>query len=362
MMRLFESAARPLLFMLDPERAHALSIAALKSGAALCASQEATPRLARSIAGLQFPNPIGMAAGYDKNAEVPDALLRLGFGFVECGTVTPRAQEGNAKPRLFRLVEQRAVINRLGFNNEGHAAALRRLSTRAGGGIVGVNIGANRDSPDRITDYEAGVRVFAPVASYLTVNISSPNTSGLRDLQAHGSLDELLARSLKARDESASTIGRSVPIFLKISPDLSETELADIAQVVLQTQLDGLIISNTTIARTGLVGSYAQEEGGLSGTPLFERSTTVLAKMRRLVGPTLPLIGVGGVNSVDTALEKMRAGADLIQLYTGMIYEGPGLAARIVRGMDAYAKRHGLKSISEIRDSHLKRWADRAIT
>lgn len=360
-MHLIDLAARPLLFALDPERAHALSIAALRSCIPICAPAPASPRLERAVAGLHFPNPVGMAAGYDKNAEVPDALLRLGFGFAECGTVTPRPQQGNPKPRLFRLAEQGAVINRLGFNNEGHEAALRRLSRRGGRGIVGVNIGANRDSADRIADYEAGVRAFASVASYLTVNISSPNTVGLRTLQARGSLAELLVRALGARDAKAAEAGRKVPVFLKIAPDLSEADLADIAEETLEKRLDGLIISNTTIARTGVAGPAVREEGGLSGVPLFERSTIVLAKMRRLVGPALPIIGAGGVHSTETALEKIRAGADLVQLYTGMIYEGPGLAGRIVRGLDTYAKQQGLKSIAEIRDAHLDRWADRPL-
>lgn len=360
-MNLIDLAARPLLFALDPERAHALSIAALKSGIPVCAPTSPSPRLERTIAGLRFPNPVGMAAGYDKNAEVPDALLRLGFGFAECGTVTPRPQQGNPKPRLFRLAEQRAVINRLGFNNEGHEAVLRRLSRRGGRGIVGVNIGANWDSADRIADYEVGVHTFAAVASYLTVNISSPNTAGLRALQARENLAELLVRVLGACDRKAAEIGRKIPVFLKIAPDLLEAELADIAEVALEKRLDGLIVSNTTIARPGVTGSAAREEGGLSGAPLFERSTIVLAKMRRLVGPALPIIGVGGVHSTETALEKMRAGADLVQLYTGLIYEGPGLAGRIVRGLDAYAERQGLKSIAEIRDAHLNRWADRPL-
>lgn len=350
--------SRPFLFTLDPERAHGLSIAALRSGVPPCPSPRSTPGLAVEIAGLRFPNPLGMAAGFDKNAQVPDALLRLGFGFAECGTVTPKPQAGNPKPRIFRLTEDCAVINRLGFNNEGHEAALRRLSARAGrSGIVGVNIGANRDSADRMADYEEGVKTFAPVASYLTVNISSPNTAGLRALQDREALSELLERVMQARDEA----GRRVPVFLKIAPDLSQQGLTDIAHEVLDRKIDGLIVSNTTLARNGLRSADARETGGLSGAPLFERSTIVLAKMRRLVGPSLPIIGVGGVNSVETALEKMRAGADLVQLYTGLTYEGPGLAALIVKGLDAYVQAHGLNSIIELRDARLEEWAGRPL-
>ncbi|WP_309083447.1 quinone-dependent dihydroorotate dehydrogenase [Chelativorans sp.] len=362
MIRRLGGLAQPLLFAVDPERAHGLSIAALKSGIPLCPAIPAYPKLELTVAGLRFPNPLGMAAGYDKNAEVPDALLRLGFGFTECGTVTPMPQAGNPKPRIFRLMEDRAVINRLGFNNEGHARALTRLSARRGrAGVVGVNIGANKDSPDRIADYEQGVRAFAAVASYLTVNISSPNTAGLRALQERESLAELLLRVMEARDEQAERLGRRVPVFLKIAPDLSEEGLADIAAEVLEKKVDGLIVSNTTLSRTGLRHRAATETGGLSGAPLFTRSTIVLAKMRRLVGPALPIIGVGGVHSTETALEKIRAGADLVQLYTGMIFEGPGLPSRTVRGLNAYAEANGLCSIAEIRDSNLQHWADRPL-
>jgi dihydroorotate dehydrogenase len=299
-----------------------------------------------------------MAAGYDKNAEVPDALLKLGFGFAEVGTVTPLPQPGNARPRIFRLMEDRAVINRLGFNNEGHEPAFERLQARGGrGGIVGVNIGANKDSADRVADYVQGVRRFAGLASYLTVNISSPNTPGLRNMQAREALAELLARVIAARDEAASG-GRRVPVFLKIAPDLSEAELADIAGEALERRIDGVIVSNTTLARTDLMGNLHRDEtGGLSGRPLFRRSTAVLARMRRLVGKDMALIGVGGVDSTETALEKIRAGADLVQLYTGMVYAGPSLPGRIVGGLAAHCAREGLASIGELRDSGIERWA-----
>jgi dihydroorotate dehydrogenase len=363
----FDRVGRRLLFTLDPETAHGLSIAALKSGVPLCSPAKAGDRLRIRLAGIDFPNPLGMAAGYDKNAEVPDALLRLGFGFAEVGTVTPLPQPGNPRPRIFRLERERAVINRLGFNNEGHEKVLARLGRRRGDGVVGVNIGANKDSADRIADYELGVRSFAGVASYLTVNVSSPNTPGLRNLQGREMLAELLGRVMAARDATAalgeaSEAAAKVPVFLKIAPDLDETELDDIAAELAGKAVDGLIVSNTTIGRQGVEDSpRASETGGLSGRPLFRRSTVVLAKMRRLLGPDLPIIGVGGVDSAETAIEKIRAGADLVQLYTGMIYGGPALPARIVRGLDRFATAEGLKNLREIRDSHLARWAGEPI-
>lgn len=361
MMHFFKEIGRRTLFSFDPETAHGLSIAALKTGLAGRCNTPASPRLKTTVCGLEFPNPLGMAAGYDKNAEVPDALLGLGFGFAEVGTVTPRPQPGNPKPRIFRLSEDEAVINRLGFNNEGHDRAFARLSARAARpGIVGVNIGANKDSADRIGDYETGVRRFATLASYLTINISSPNTPGLRDMQAREALAELLGRTIAARDAVAS--GRKKPVFLKIAPDLHQGDLEDIAAEVEANGIDGIIVSNTTISRPTLKErAVAAETGGLSGKPLFELSTTVLARLRRLVGPKLALIGVGGVDTTDAALEKIRAGADLVQLYTGMIYAGPGLPGWIVDGMADYASREGLKSIGDIRDSAVDLWADRRL-
>jgi dihydroorotate dehydrogenase len=359
---LFSSIGRRGLFLFDPETAHGMSIAALKSGLLPACSVAADPRLAQEIAGLAFANPLGMAAGFDKNAEVPDAVLKLGFGFTEIGTVTPKAQDGNPKPRMFRLTEDTAVINRLGFNNEGHAAALARLSGRRGQGIVGVNIGANKDSTDRVDDYVQGIARFYSVASYFTANISSPNTPGLRDLQARESLAALLSAVLAERNAQAQKIGRQVPVFLKIAPDLTEEGLDDIAAEVLAHELDGLIVSNTTLSRDGLrSGAQVGEAGGLSGKPLFERSTAVLAKMRRRVGKTLPIIGVGGVSSAQTALEKIKAGADLVQLYSCMVYEGPGLPSRIVKGLSKLVDQAGVTSIRELRDVSVDRWADRAL-
>ncbi|MCJ8521663.1 dihydroorotate dehydrogenase [Pseudorhizobium tarimense] len=356
----FSDLVRQSLFLFDPETAHGMSIAALKSGFVPACSLKPDPRLAQTVAGLSFANPLGMAAGYDKNAEVPDALLRLGFGFTEVGTLTPRPQSGNPKPRIFRLTADRGVINRLGFNNEGHEAAHARLSARKNaGGIVGVNIGANKDSDDRIADYVAGIRRFAALASYFTVNISSPNTPGLRDLQARENLKALLDAVLAARALEVSRLGRPLPVFLKIAPDLPEEGLDDIAAEALAHDLNGLIVSNTTLSRAGLTETaQAGEAGGLSGVPLFRLSTAVLAKMRKRVGPALPIIGVGGVATAEDALEKIRAGADLVQLYSCMIYEGPSLPGRIVTGLSRLLDREGVASLRDLRDSRADQWAD----
>lgn len=358
-MSLIDRIGQQVLFSFDPETAHGLSITALRCGLPVATRPPRDERLKVGLCGLDFPNPLGMAAGYDKNAEVPDGLLSLGFGFAEVGTVTPLPQSGNPKPRIFRLTRDDAVINRLGFNNEGHDAAERRLAARkARAGIVGVNIGANKDSTDRIGDYEKGIARFAPLASYLTVNISSPNTPGLRSMQAREHLAELLSRVMTARTKAAA----QPPVFLKIAPDLVEAELEDIAAEVAENAVDGVIVSNTTIARPVLKStSHAAETGGLSGKPLFERSTAVLARMRKLLGPDRAIIGVGGVDSAETALEKIRAGADLVQLYTGMIYAGPSLPGRIVAGMAGLADREGLKSIRELRDSRLADWLAKPI-
>lgn len=345
-------------FRIDPETAHGLSITGLKTGLTPSCTRQADPRLALELAGLKFPNPLGLAAGYDKNADVPEAILRLGFGFTEIGTVTPRPQAGNPKPRLFRLVADQAVINRFGFNSEGHAAVLGHLRSLPSSTLVGVNIGANKDAADRIADYVAGIRTFYPVARYFTANISSPNTPGLRDLQARESLKALLDAVLAAREDEAGTSGRTVPVFLKIAPDLTEEGLDDIAAEVLASRLDGIIVSNTTLSRDGLTDQVtAREIGGLSGRPLFAKSTIVLAKMRKRLGPTFPIIGVGGIHSPETAAEKIRAGADLIQLYSAMVYEGPGLPARIVRGLSTLCDREKLRSIRDIRDTRLDYWA-----
>ncbi|RST87084.1 quinone-dependent dihydroorotate dehydrogenase [Aquibium carbonis] len=352
---LVEAIGRRALFAFDPETAHGLSIAALKTGVPLGCRPKADRRLETRVAGLTFPNPLGMAAGFDKNAEVPHALLGLGFGFAEVGTVTPRPQAGNPRPRIFRLTQDQAVINRLGFNNEGHDAAFARLTALpAGPGIVGVNIGTNKDADDRIADYESGVRRFASVASYLTVNISSPNTPGLRNLQGREQLAELLSRVAQARAASAKP---GIAIFLKIAPDLHEGDLDDVAAEVASHGIEGVIVSNTTLSRAGLTAAQRSETGGLSGRPLFSRSTAILARMRQRLGPDRVLIGVGGVDSAEAAAEKIRAGADLVQVYTGMIYAGPALPGRIVEGLSAILDREGATSPAALRDSRLSHWA-----
>ncbi|WP_136659848.1 quinone-dependent dihydroorotate dehydrogenase [Nitratireductor sp. XY-223] len=356
--------ARNALFALDPETAHRLSIKALKSGVLPGYATEPNPRLAVKAAGLHFKNPIGIGAGFDKNAEVPMEVLRLGFGFTEIGSVTPRPQQGNPRPRIFRLPADRAVINRLGFNNEGHATVLRRLRAITGQrpGPIGVNVGANKDSDDRIGDYATGISVFYDVADYFTVNVSSPNTPGLRDLQARETLTRLVNAVHEARTACQAAGKAGKPVFIKIAPDLTEEDLENIADVAGEHSADGLIVSNTTLSREGLgADRHLGEAGGLSGRPLFERSTIVLSKLRRLVGPDITLIGLGGVDSAETALEKIRAGADLVQLYTGFVYEGPGIVAKILSGLSRTIRREGAASISDLRDSRLEEWSERPI-
>jgi dihydroorotate dehydrogenase len=334
---------RPLLFALDPETAHGLALRALRRGL-LSVPPVAEPRLRRRLLGLDFPSPVGLAAGLDKNAEAVDGLLGLGFGFVEAGSVTPKPQPGNPRPRLFRLVADEALINRMSFNNEGHAAVHRRVAARARHGIVGINVGANKDSADRIADYAAGVTAFADAADYLTVNISSPNTPGLRDLQEKDAVTALLSAVIAARDAAP----RRVPILLKIAPDLDDDALAAICDAALGSGIDGMIVSNTTVARDGLRDSVlAKEAGGLSGRPLFARSTAMLAKVRRRVGDRLVLVGVGGVDSAETAFAKVAAGADLVQLYTGLIYRGPRLPVDIAEGLVRLLDRRGFKTIAD---------------
>ncbi|WP_025029795.1 quinone-dependent dihydroorotate dehydrogenase [Nitratireductor aquibiodomus] len=360
MKSLLDRIARQALFRMDSERAHNLAIMALKSRMPLARPPQTSKRLKTIVGGMVFPNPLGMAAGFDKNAEAADGLLQLGFGFVECGTVTPKPQEGNPKPRLFRLEEDSALINRMGFNNDGIVAVRERIRSRAGrGGIVGVNIGANKDSTDRIADYEAGVRAFGDIASYLAINISSPNTAGLRSLQDRANLAELLHRVIETRNEVARLRRAPIPLFLKIAPDLTDAALADIADEALGKRIDGLIVSNTTLSRAGVTSRLAHETGGLSGQPLFERSTVILAKMRLLVGPAMPIIGVGGVCSTETALEKIRAGADLVQMYSGLIFGGTCLPGKILEEMSAFAQRENLSSLRQLRDTRVDEWAAR---
>jgi dihydroorotate dehydrogenase len=307
-------------------------------------------KLAVRAFGLNFPNPIGMAAGFDKSAEVPDALLRLGFGFVEIGTVTPKPQGGNPRPRLFRLERDEAVINRMGFNNDGAEAALRRLAARANhGGIVGVNVGANKDSTDRVADYVKLIETFAPVASYFTVNVSSPNTPGLRNLQQSAALDELLAKVIDARERVRRNAGDS-PVLLKIAPDLSLSELDDVVHIARSRRVDGMIVANTTLARPSTLREQARtkEQGGLSGRPLFRLSTRMVAETYVRTEGAFPLIGVGGIDSGGAALTKIRAGASLIQLYSSLVYKGLGLVEDIKNDLASTLLRTGRDSLSEI--------------
>lgn len=330
---------RPFAFALDAETAHRATVTALSVAPAL-PLQEFAPELAQDVAGLRFPSPVGLAAGFDKDAEVPDAMLGLGFGFVEVGTITPRPQQGNQRPRLFRLKQDRAVINRMGFNNQGQAAALDRLKKRERRGIVGVNIGANKDSADRIADYAAGVTAMSPVADYLTVNISSPNTPGLRNLQAGGELVELLGAVREVRTPG-------IPIFLKVAPDLDVGDHERIVRAAIDSGIDALIVSNTTISRPSLKSSESGEAGGLSGRPLKELALEQLRKFRAASGGEIPLIGAGGIENADDAWERIVAGASLIQLYSAMVYEGPGIARRIAADLTKRLKREGLSNIAE---------------
>ncbi|MFQ5348173.1 MAG: quinone-dependent dihydroorotate dehydrogenase [Rhodothalassiaceae bacterium] len=338
---------RPLLFALPPEAAHALTLAALRPlNCCPPARERDHPALGIDLWGLHFSNPIGMAAGFDKNAKVPGALRALGFGFVEVGAVTPRPQAGNPRPRLFRLTADRALINRLGFNNEGLARIAPRLAAARARGIgpLGVNLGANKESDDRIADYVAGIAALAPCADFLTVNVSSPNTPGLRTLQRRERLAELIGRVLAARDRAP----RRVAVLLKIAPDLDPEERQAIAGLALESGLDGLVVSNTTLGRPGSLRSrWRQEAGGLSGAPLFAPSTALLAEIYRLTAGRLPLVGVGGVMSAADAYAKIRAGASLVQLYTGLVYEGPGLVRRIRRELPVYLARDGFRSVRE---------------
>jgi dihydroorotate dehydrogenase len=335
------SILRPLIFRMDAERAHQLTIAGLKALPSHFRTAF-TSALAIEVAGLRFPSPVGLAAGFDKDAEVFDAMLALGFGFVEVGTITPRPQPGNAKPRLFRLAEDRAVINRFGFNSRGQADALTRLARRKRSkGVVGVNIGANKDSADRIADYAEGVRAMAAVADYLTVNISSPNTPGLRALQDEGALRDLLSAVREARPLGGP------PIFLKVAPDLGEGEPRQIVRAAVDHGIDALIVSNTTVSRPALRSRHAGESGGLSGTPLRPLALDALRRFRAETGGALPLIGAGGIATAEDAWERIRAGASLVQLYSAMVYEGPGVALRIARGLAERLARSPYGSIAE---------------
>ena len=328
--------ARPALFGIDPEMAHQATISILRR----LPYRQAQFRscLANNVAGIQFPSPVGLAAGFDKNGEVPDAMLRLGFGFVEAGTLTPRPQEGNPKPRLFRLVEDEGVINRMGFNNDGQQAALTRLQRRKRRGIVGVNIGANKDSIDRVADYVAGVRTMSPVADYIAINVSSPNTPGLRGLQDKSALDELLAAVMALR---------TVPIFLKVAPDLDAVAIDDVVSVSIRRGVDALIISNTTISRPVLGSAWKGEGGGLSGAPLKLLAMEKLRAFRAAAGGQIALIAAGGIDTADEAYARIRAGASLVQIYSALVYHGPGLAKSIAAGLERHLARDGFAHVAD---------------
>jgi dihydroorotate dehydrogenase len=347
--RAFDAFSLPLLRWFDPEDAHRLAIQGLKILPPVRPRPD-DPKLAVRAFGLNFPNPIGMAAGFDKSAEAPDSLLRLGFGFVEVGTVTPKPQAGNPRPRLFRLERDEAVVNRMGFNNDGAEAVLRRLAARAHlGGILGVNVGANKDSSDRVADYVKLIETFAPVASYFTVNVSSPNTPGLRNLQQAAALDDLLARVIDARERVRQNAGDS-PVLLKIAPDLSLAELDDVVHIARSRRVDGMIVANTTVARPSSLreAARAREQGGLSGRPLFRLSTRMVAETYVRAEGAFPLVGVGGIDSGGAALTKIRAGASLIQLYSSLIYKGLGLVDDIKNDLASTLLRTGRDSLSEI--------------
>jgi len=345
---ILHDTAAGALRLIEPEVAHRAAIWALRAGLGPHARADRWPRLKTSVAGLDLPNPIGAAAGFDKNCEVPDALLAAGFGFAECGTVTPLPQAGNPRPRLFRLTQDHAIINRLGFNNKGVDAFADRLGARAHlGGVVGANVGANKDSPDRVGDYVRGMGRVWKHAAYVTANISSPNTPGLRGLQERGALEELLGRLREARATLESAHGRR-PLFLKVAPDLDEAAVRDIAELALAFGVDALIVSNTTLQRAAhLTSDNRDEAGGLSGQPLFQISTQVLRLFAQALDGRLPLIGAGGVASGSDALVKIAAGASAVQLYSAMVFEGPGLIARILDELDGLLAAEGWDSVAD---------------
>lgn len=351
------------MFRLDPETAHKATIKALAGLPLSVFAEPDDPRLAVKAFGLDFPNPLGLAAGFDKNGEAPDAVLALGFGFTEVGTITPLPQPGNPRPRLFRLLRDEAVINRFGFNSEGAAAVGRRLERRKGAaalksGIIGINIGANKDSADRAADYVRGIAALAEFADYFTINVSSPNTPGLRNLQESDALDDLLARVIAARDEKTEILGRK-PVLLKIAPDLSLAELDAIVARARARGVDGLIISNTTLSRpaTLLDAQTGKQLGGLSGRPLFALSTHMLAAAYLRVEGQFPLIGAGGVDSAARALAKIEAGASLVQFYSALVYKGLGLPAAIKRGLAAALERNAYPDLAAAVGVSAKDWA-----
>ncbi len=351
-MSLLERAGLCALRRLDPETAHHLSIKALATGLVPLPGAFTTPRLRTRLAGLDLPNPVGLAAGYDKNAEAAGPLSRAGFGFVEVGAATPLPQPGNPRPRLFRLPEDRAVINRFGFNNDGAAAIAARLAQTDRRVPVGLNLGANKASDDRAADFAKVLAVAGPHVDFATVNVSSPNTERLRDLQGKAALSALLAGVLATRDG----LPRRIPVFLKIAPDLSDAELADVAEVALASGVDAVIATNTTLSREGLKSRHRSETGGLSGAPLFARSTRVLARLSHLTEGRLPLIGVGGIGSAEDAWAKIRAGASAVQIYSAMVYRGLSLVTGIAKGLDARLAAAGFATVAEAVGTGREEW------
>jgi len=351
-MNLLECVGLYGLRTFDPERAHGLSIKALKLGLAPLAGTVTSSRLATTVAGLSLPNPVGLAAGFDKNAEAITPLSRAGFGFIEVGAATPRPQLGNDKPRLFRLTQDRAAINRFGFNNEGADAIAARLAQRPQDAIIGLNLGANKDSQDRADDFSRVLATCGAHLDFATVNVSSPNTEKLRDLQGAEALSALLKGVLATRDAQS----KRIPIFLKIAPDLSDAEISDIAGVALDLELDGIIATNTTLSRDGLKNKHRDQMGGLSGAPLFEKSTRVLARLSHETNGKIPLIGVGGVATAEQAYAKIKAGASAVQLYTAMVYQGLSIGAKIARGLDTMVNADGLSNISEAVGQGTNKW------
>ena len=351
-MNLLERLGVKALHNFDPERAHALSLKALGSGLMPLAGVFTSPRLQTTIAGLDLPNPVGLAAGFDKNATALTPLALAGFGFIEVGAATPRAQPGNPKPRLFRLTEDNAVINRFGFNNDGMQVIADRLAKRPDDAVIGLNLGANKDSQDRAADFATVLAHCGAHLDFATVNVSSPNTEKLRDLQGKAALTALLNGVMQSRN----SLARPIPIFLKIAPDLNETELAEIAEVAANTKIDAIIATNTTLSREGLTSKHRAETGGLSGAPLFEKSTRVLARLSQLTDGKIPLIGVGGIGSAEQAYAKICAGACAVQLYSAMVYQGLSLATDIAKGLDQLLARDGFTNVADAVGSKQKDW------
>lgn len=364
----FSSLIRPLIFKLNPESAHDFAINALSKNLIYTQAQSLAAqhiinnkKLNISRVGLNFANPLGLAAGFDKNGEAICGIAKLGFGSIEIGTVTPQPQKGNAKPRLFRLVKEESIINRMGFNNDGAAKIYKNLQKNIVqcSTIVGVNIGANKNTENKINDYIENIQKFYDVANYLTINISSPNTPGLRDLQQKDSLNSLIKKITQTRIEQKEKNNKHIPIFLKIAPDLDDTQLEEIAQIFLASDLECLIVSNTTIARDGVENNItSHEEGGLSGKALFYKSNKILAKMRKLLGAETLIIGVGGVDNSESFIEKIKAGADLVQLYTGMVYQGPTIVYNILFDVLKIMENENIAHISDYRDMNLNKWLE----